>query len=838
MNNILEKFSWHFRNTLRTSAENAKLFGHNLVEPAHILYSLLEERGSVGAELLIGLKLDSEKVKLILETSQNAVFRDDAPLPEFSEPAKKIIEKAVKSAYLNKHKYIGTEHLLSALIESSDPLISRILIESGIIQSHLLKQTESILKSASKLPDVLENFKENSKTQSEDDEKSDASGALDFFGRNLCEDKIQSGIDPVIGREKEISRIIEILSRRGKNNPLLLGDPGVGKTAIIEGLAKKIHEGKVPDILLDKKIYTLDLASIIAGTSYRGEFEARLKEIIWEAESRPEVILFIDEIHQIVGAGSASGSLDAANVLKPALARASLHVIGATTFQDFRKSLENDPALTRRFQTIIIDEPSSDTAKDMLFGIKKYFEDFHQVEIIDEAVKTAVDLSQKYLPEKFLPDKAIDLIDEAAAGLKANRKPTKTEQAVKEISADMKQLENDLHRLILAENFDGALNIKNSIIKVRDQVEKLNARVNNEKKLVRGQVNAENIAAIVAKITGIPTDDLLRPEIKKVLALEKELKAEIIGQDKALADLGAYLKRAKAGLSPDNRPLASFMFVGPSGVGKTHTAKLLAKKFFGDEKALIKIDMSEYGEKFNVSKLIGAPAGYVGYKESGQLTEKIKHRPYSLVLFDEIEKANPEIFDLLLSVLEDGYLTDAAGSKINFQNIIIIMTSNLGSQFYGGQSHIGFGARLPALEGAADCGQGNAGKDSAEQKVLGEVKRWFKPEFLNRLDKIICFNNLLQADLEKIVKLELDKLIKKIRTEKSIALNVSSNIYGLLAQQVQKQGESGDNRGARQIRTVIRDTVETPLADALLRKKIPVGKTLRLGIKNGIITLS
>lgn len=823
--NILEKFSWHFKNTLKASADSAKVFGHTAIEPAHLFCALLEERGSVGGELLNGLKLDSEKIKLLLETSQNAIFNDDGLAPEFSATAKKIIEQSARLAYLHKHKYIGTEHLLSALAQSADPLIAKILATTGIAESQLLKQTEAILKSASKLPEVVENFKDSNKANFDEDDKADTAGsALDFFGRNLCDDKIQAGIDPVIGREKEISRIIEILSRRSKNNPLLLGDPGVGKTAIIEGLAKKIHAGEVPDILLDKKIYSLDLAAVIAGTSYRGEFEARMKEIIWEAESRPEVILFIDEIHQIVGAGSASGSMDAGSVLKPALARSSLHVIGATTFQDFRKTLENDAALTRRFQTLIIEEPSAETAKAMLIGVKKYFELFHQVEITDEAIKTAVDLSQKYLPEKFLPDKAIDLIDEASAGLKANRRPTKTEQGIKDIAKAMKLLENDLHRLILEQDFNGALGIKNSLEKVSDQVEKLKYKNSQEKNRSRGQIKAGHIAQIVAKITGIPADSLLRPELKTVLLLERELKREIIGQNSALSTLGAYLKRAKAGLSPDNRPLASFMFIGPSGVGKTHTAKLLAKKFFGDEKALIKIDMSEYGEKFNASKLIGAPAGYVGYKESGQLTEKIKHRPYSLVLFDEIEKANPDIFDLLLSVLEDGYLTDAAGAKINFRNTIIVMTSNLGSQFYNGRSNIGFG--------------GDSAKNDTEQKVMGEVKRWFKPEFLNRLDKIICFNNLTVADLEKIIALELAKLAVKIKSDKGLSLSIKPAVYSALVRQIQTTGDSGNNQGARSIRAVIRDAVETPLADRLLRQKIVGKKTLLLGIKNGIITLS
>lgn len=823
INDTLEKFSWHFKNALKYSAVIAKDLGHHEVMPAHLLQALLLERGSVGGEFLMSLKLDAEKAKNILETSQNAIFGDDLPLPQFSTASKKIIEQAVKLAYINKHKYVGTEHLLASLVDAADELILKIISSSGITESQLKKQSALILKTASKLPEIMENFKDDEKI-SEDEEKSEGNGALDFFGRNLCDKSISAKIDPVIGRENEIARVIEILSRRSKNNPLLLGDPGVGKTAIVEGLAKRIFSGEVPNSLLNKKIYSLDLASIIAGTSYRGEFEARLKEIIWEAENRTEVILFIDEVHQLVGAGSASGSMDAANILKPALARGTLHVIGATTFYDFRKSLESDGALTRRFQTVQVVEPTAESAKEMLLGVKKYFEQFHQVAITAEAVTSAVDLSQKYLPEKFLPDKAIDLIDEASAKLKANRQPSKTERDLKQIDGEIKALENDLHRLILENNFDGALKLKTSVIAIREQLEKLKNKLDKESAKARGRIDTKEIAQIVAKVTGINTDDLIKPEIKKVLALEKELKREIIGQDLALATLGAYLKRAKAGLSPDNRPLASFLFVGPSGVGKTHTARLLAKKFFGDEKALIKIDMSEYGEKFNASKLIGAPAGYVGYKESGQLTEKIKHRPYSLVLFDEIEKANPEIFDLLLSVLEDGYLTDATGTKINFTNTIIIMTSNLGSQFYNGQSHIGFGS--------------NGAAEAQSEKVLGEVKKWFKPEFLNRLDKVICFNNLNQKNLEKIIELELVKLSDKISRDKGYDLTWKPEAITALAQKTLIVNPNDGYRGARIIRSIIRDEVETPLADLLLRKKLPKQKTLRLGLKNGIISLT
>jgi len=823
-NNISEKFSEHFKNALKIAAEIAAGLGHDSIRPGHILQALLTERGSVGGEFLLSLKLDEAKIRLLLATSQNAVFTDNQPLPEFSPAAKKIIEKAAKLAYLNKHKYIGTEHLLAGLIESSDPLVVKIFNTNGLAQPQLLKQSALILRTASKLPEVTENFQDGDLPPADDPNKEETAGALDYFGRNLCAEKIQAGLDPVIGREPEIARIIEILSRRGKNNPLLLGDPGVGKTAIIEGLAKKIYDQEVPETLAGKKIYALDLASIVAGTSYRGEFEQRLKEIIWETANRPEVILFIDEIHQIVGAGSASGSMDAANIFKPALARGDLHVIGATTFNDFRKTLENDAALARRFQTVIIDEPTAETAEQMLLGVKKYFENFHQVEITGDAVKTAVNLSQKYLPEKFLPDKAIDLIDEASAVLRANRKPSKIEIEIKNVAEEVKNLENRLRQLILGDDFEGALNLKNSTTDIKSRLEKLKNQISRCQFKPRGRVNSQKIAQIVAKITGIPASDLIRPELKRVLTLENELKQEIIGQETALATLGAYLKRAKAGLSPDNRPLASFLFVGPSGVGKTHTARLLAKKFFGDEKALIKIDMSEYGEKFNASKLIGAPAGYVGYKESGQLTEKIKHRPYSLVLLDEIEKANPEIFDLLLSVLEDGYLTDAAGSKINFRQTIIIMTSNLGSQFYNGQSAIGF--------------NGQDAAETLEPRVLAEVKRAFKPEFLNRLDKIICFNNLLENDLKKIVGLELEKLTAKLQRDHGLKLICQPEAVAILAQKSFQSGSNHGSRGARNIRAVIRDEVETPLADKLLNGKLPAGKTLRLGIKNGIISLS
>jgi ATP-dependent Clp protease ATP-binding subunit ClpC len=778
----------------------------------------------------LNFKLAPEAVKNIILANKNANFTDNNIPPKFSETSKNLVTQTIKIAYLNKHKYIGTEHLLVALLLSDDYLIKKILSQTKLSPGELAKQATTILKTTSKLPEIVETFK-NSQAITEDIEETTApTGPLDYFGRNLCDVKIQLDIDPVIGRESEINRIIEILCRRHKNNPLLLGDAGVGKTAIIEGLAKKILAGEVPEILLGKKIYTLDLAALVAGTSFRGEFEARLKEVLEEIYSRPEVILFIDEIHQIVGAGSASGSMDAANILKPALARGEIRIIGATTFGDFRKSLENDPALERRFQIIRVEEPNAAATKNILTGIKQFFEKFHRVTITPAAIEAAVTLSQKYLPEKFLPDKAIDLIDEAAAGIKANRRPSKTEAEIKAVTESIKKLESDLHQLIASDNFADALALKNNLLSIREQIKKLQTRADQEKNQLRGQVEPLAIARIIAKSTGIPADDLLLPDVKRTLALERELKKQIIGQDAAIASVSSFLKRARAGLSPENKPLASFLFAGPSGVGKTYLAKILARQFFGDDKALVKIDMSEYGEKFNVSKLIGAPAGYVGYKESGQLTERIKHRPYALVLFDEIEKANPEIFDLLLQVLEDGYLTDAAGAKINFNNTIIILTSNLGREYWSGKTDIGFGPDNKSAEKKTFS--------VSEQKTLGEIKKWFKPEFINRLDQIICFDNLTAADLEKITALELDKLGERLLKEKNLTLQYTAGATQVIAKQTQNQNYLTDNRGARGVKKTIRDLVEEPLADKLLEEKIVAGKTLRLKAKNGIINIS
>lgn len=817
--NSLEKFSWHFRNALKTAMATATELGQTKVEPAHLLYGLLLERGSIAGEFLHGLKIDPLIVRTYLETHFSAVMTDIAVLPDFSADGKKAIERATLLAFQNKHLYIGTEHLLVALNSLADPAIIEILKINNLNPAEIIVQASTILKSTGKFSDILNDFRESEKKLDDELNKLENSGPLEYFGKNLCSEAAQAKIDPVIGRENEILRLVEILSRRNKNNPLLLGDPGVGKTAIVEGLAKRITEGNVPDILTDKKIYAIDLASVVAGTSYRGEFEARLKEIIAEATERPEVILFIDEIHQLIGAGSASGSMDAANILKPALARGEIKVIGATTFADYRKTIENDQALGRRFQVIKVEEPSDDDAKNILLKNKHFFESYHGVALSEQAVFAAVDLSQKYISEKFLPDKAIDLIDEAMAKEKISRPPTVLEKTLKDLSRSVVELETELNQLLNTEKFDEAIGLRAKLESLDIKTQELKTKWQNEKTKLVGVISEKEIAKIVSRATGIPTDEILVDDKKRALRLEKELNQEIIGQKEALSEIGYYLKRAKAGLAPVSRPLASLLFVGPSGSGKTYTAKILAEKFFGDSKALLKIDMSEFGEKFNASKLIGAPAGYVGYKESGLLTEKIKHRPYSLVLFDEIEKANPEIFDLLLQVLDEGTLTDATGTKINFKNTIIIMTSNLGSEFYNGKSSIGFSSDIK----------------TKQAKVAAEAQKWFRPEFVSRLDQIICFNELTDKDLMKIADLELEKLTARLKKEKNLSLKFPDNLASDLIANLKKDNQKTD---ARRVKAQISKQVERELVERLLTAEMAEGKVLRFKAKNGIITLS
>lgn len=834
MGNPFNKFSNYFKGTIKTGADFAKELNQPAIDSEHLFYGLLTQKGSVGAEFFNGVKIDLKEIKKTIVSltrpainkkniSHNKKLKVDIEIdtkighPKLTENAKKIIQKSIKIAFINKHKYVGTEHLLASLIEIGDPKIKKILKELNISENEIAEQIIMALKSDSRLPEITEAFKTTHEQLEEESETTPPHNSiLNVFGTNLTSEKFQKKTDPVIGREIEIERIIQILSRRTKNNPLILGDPGVGKTAIIEGLAKKIIQGTVPEILQNKKIYSLDLTSLIAGTIYRGEFENRIKQIIEEIKLRPDVIIFIDEIHNIVGAGSTAGSMDAANILKPALARGEIRCIGATTYSDYRKSIESDPALERRFQPVKINEPTADEAQAILSGIKMHFENFHHVAITNESVEAAVKLSQKYLPEKFLPDKAIDLIDEASAAVNVGKKTSLLQKQINTLSQELEKTKKIKNQAIIQEDFEKAIETKNEEEEILSKLDNLKAKQAKTRAKLVGSIGVADIAKIVSKITGIPHEDLLMSEKRQILNLEKNLKNLIIGQDKAIDIIANSIKRSKAGLGSENRPIASFMIMGPSGVGKTYTAKILAKQLFKDEKALIRIDMSEYGEKFNISKLIGAPAGYVGYRESGQLTEKVKHKPYSIILFDEIEKANPEIFDLLLQVLDDGYLTDAAGSKINFRNTIIIMTSNLGSHYFKKTMPMGFDPTASSMS-------------KIEEKIINEAKKHFKIEFLNRLDQMVCFSPLSDEAIEKIVKLNMETL-KKSLSLKNLGLKFNNSVSKFIAQK-----SISEETGARSINKTIQEYIETPLSQKLLADAFPPGNTIHLTVKNGII---
>ncbi|MBU1130823.1 ATP-dependent Clp protease ATP-binding subunit [Patescibacteria group bacterium] len=833
-NDIYNKFTAHFKRILTLAQNVAASLHHQQIEPLHLLHCLSNEKGSIGAEILHKNKLTPEKVRRALEILNNYQSKyqtSTKSLPTLSKTSEKIIERAAKIAFASKHKYIGTEHLLASLTESDDKLLNQYFAEQQISKQNLQVHLKTILKSTSKFPDLTSDFsapgsQENLERVMVENLMARQESALGYFSVDLTDEKIQENIDPVIGRDEEIDRVIQILSRRTKNNPILLGDPGTGKTAIVEGLAKRISQNKVPDVLVNKKILNLDLGATLAGTMYRGEFENRIKQIIEEVKSNPNIILFIDEVHNLIGAGSASGSIDAANLLKPELARGNLRLIGATTMEEYKKHIEADAAFERRFQPVIIQESTPEETKEIITGIKKNYEKYHQVKISDEAVQAAIDLSHRYLPDKFLPDKAIDLIDEAAAKIKVETTKNGLAKTIKKLDGELKNLEDKKEKEILAENFGEALKFK---IEEDDLLAKLSGFKKQEEKesqKILGAVTRHDIAAIISRMTKIPVAELIQAEKDKLLKLEDRLHKYIVGQNEAIKNLAESIRRSRAGLSNPNRPIASFIFLGPSGVGKTETAKVLAREIFEDEEALIRIDMSEFAEAFNISKLIGAPAGYVGYKESGKLTDSVKRRPYSVILFDEIEKAHPEVFNLLLPVLEDGHLTDAVGKKINFKNAIIIMTSNIGLSEFNKQAALGF-------EAAAKSEKQKLEEDfeRLEEKIAEGLKETFRPEFLNRLDKIITFKPLNHDDALKIARLQMEELSARIK-QQGFYLKVSPQVY----KQIVSKGFSAE-QGARGIRKAVQDEIENMLARSLLTDEYKSGDTVKLKVaRDKIVT--
>ena len=775
----------------------------------HILLGLLHEEGSVAFAALqaAGLSFDAVMQRVEAMVAGDAEYPSDNPY--YTPRAKRVMEGAVEEAQTLGHNYIGTEHILLSLLEETEGAAAELLIGMGVdidaLQGEVLDRIDHPHPEGDGEPSRTEKAKGRQAPQ-----------LIKKYGRNLNDMAKEDRMDPVIGRDKEIQRVIQILARRTKNNPILLGEPGVGKTAIAEGLAQRIVEGSVPYMLQDKKVVSLSLASLVAGAKYRGEFEERLKGLIDEVRQDGTIILFIDEMHTLVGAGAAEGALDAANILKPALSRGEIQIIGATTLDEYKKHLEKDAALSRRFQTILVEEPSIEDAKKILMGLRGKYEAFHCARIEDAAIEAAVRLSHRYITDRFLPDKAIDLMDEAAS--KVRMKQVAQPEKLQEIRARLEKLGVEKEAAISAQDYERAAHIRDDEQKVKDELEEAKRRFEKRGKS-RITVTADDIADVVAQWTGVPVRQIAAKESDRLLHMEKILTRRVVGQQEAVEAVSKAIRRARAGLKDPKRPIGSFLFLGPTGVGKTELAKALSEALFGTEDAIIRFDMSEYMEKYAVSRMVGAPPGYVGYEEGGQLTDAVRRKPYSIILLDEIEKAHPDVFNVLLQVLDDGRLTDGKGRTVDFRNTVIIMTSNAGATLLKKSA--------PALGFAVGSGdEKQEAEDAAKKRVLGEVRHIFKPEFLNRIDELIVFHPLGREELSKII----DILLRDVRTrlaEKEIRLEVSPAAKNVLV-------EKGTDfkYGARPLKRAIQKLIEDEIAEHLLARDFKRGDTIQVR-KNG-----
>jgi ATP-dependent Clp protease ATP-binding subunit ClpC len=786
-----EPFTERARRSIVLAQEEAQRLGNNYIGTEHILLGIISEGESLAAKVLESLGVNLAKVRQEVEAIVGRGGQTVQQEMVFTPRAKRVIELAFEEARQLNHNYIGTEHLLLGLIREGEGVAARVLTNLGIDPAKVRVQTTSLL-GAEGQPSAP---KGKSKTPT-----------LDAYGRDLTQLARDNKLDPVIGRNTEIERVIQILSRRTKNNPALIGEPGVGKTAIAEGLAQRVIKGDIPEPLRDRRVITLDLAGLVAGTKYRGEFEERMKRVMDEIRGAAgEIILFIDELHTLVGAGAAEGAIDASNIIKPALARGELQCIGATTLNEFRKHIEKDSALERRFQPVMVGEPTVDETIEILKGLRDRYEAHHKVQITDEALETAAKLGDRYITDRFLPDKAVDLIDEASSRVRLQA--TLPPPAIREADAQLRQLIAEKEAVVKNQEFDKAASI-------RDREEKLRlekAHLEQEWRDRKGQgdrilrVTAENVAEIVAAWTKIPVSRLAQAETEKLLKMKELLHERIVGQEEAIEVLTRAIRRSRAGLKNPNRPIGSFIFLGPTGVGKTEVARSVAAFLFDDEESMIRIDMSEYMEKYSVSRLVGAPPGYVGYEEGGQLTEAVRRRPYSVVLLDEIEKAHPDVFNLLLQVLDDGRLTDSQGRQVDFKNCVVVMTSNVGATGMATTTDIGFRPQKVSTEDEQRA------YERMKNKVLEEVKQIFRPEFLNRVDEVIVFHQLTRAQIEQIVSLELEKVIREVRAQ-AMELRVTEAAKSLLAR------KGWDPQfGARPLRRAIQRMVEDELAEEMLK---------------------
>jgi ATP-dependent Clp protease ATP-binding subunit ClpC len=782
---IFGRFTDKARKVLVLAQDEAKNLGHNYVGTEHLLLGLLSEGEGIAAKTLLeetDLNLNElrKEIENLIGKSKQKI---QAQKLNFTPRTKKVLNLAMEEARKLGHNYIGTEHLLLGLLKEGEGVAVRVLKNSEVKLDNLRKE-------------ILDQLG-GSKVKQRANKKSETPN-LDEFSRDLTALAVEEKLDPVIGRDKEIERIIQILSRRKKNNPCLIGEPGVGKTAIAEGLAQLIADDDVPETLTDKRVVALDLSSLLAGSKYRGEFEKRLKAVMKEIDEAGDVILFIDELHNLVGAGAAEGAIDAANILKPPLARGELQCIGATTLDEYRKYIEKDAALERRFQSVIVEEPSLEETVSILEGLRDVYEAHHRVKISDAAIKAAADLSRRYISDRFLPDKAIDLIDEA--GSKVRLKENTIPPEIKQLNKEIERIEQEKEAAVESQEFEKAAQLRDKEKSAKEELGEIENNWKDKKGRDDSVITEEDIAEIVSNWTGVPVTRLTEDETEKLLRLEEELHERIVGQDEAIDAVSQAVRRARAGLKDPKRPIGSFIFLGPTGVGKTELARTLAEAMFDDEEAMVRIDMSEYMEKHAVSRLVGAPPGYVGHEEGGQLTEKIRRQPYSVILMDEIEKAHPEVFNVLLQVLEDGQLTDAQGRTVDFKNTIIIMTSNVGANLIENQGGLGFKTE----EDADDSYQ------RMKEKVTSELKKKFRPEFLNRLDEIIVFHALEMEHIKEIVDLMLEEVSERLREQK-IEIEVTEEAKGLIAE------EGFDKEfGARPLRRAIRRLLENPLSGKMI----------------------
>jgi ATP-dependent Clp protease ATP-binding subunit ClpC len=793
---MYERFTDRARKVMQLANQEAQRFNHEYIGTEHILLGLVKEGSGVAANVLKNLDIDLRKIRLevekIVQAGPDMVTMGKLPQ---TPRAKKVIEYSIEEARNLNHNYVGTEHLLLGLLREQEGVAAQVLMNLGL-------KLEDVREEVLNLLGHNMDSGESSSGGGGSGERTANKGksktpALDSFGRDLTELARQGKLDPVIGRQNEIERVIQVLSRRTKNNPVLLGEAGVGKTAIVEGLAQLVVDSNVPELLRDRRIVVLDLAMMVAGTKYRGQFEERIKAVMNEVRRAKNTILFIDELHTLVGAGGAEGAIDASNVLKPALARGEIQCIGATTLDEYRKYIEKDGALERRFQQIIVNPPSKDETVEILRGLRDRYEAHHRVQIKDEALNAAVELSDRYISGRCLPDKAIDVIDESGARvrLKAMTRPPD----LKELDAQIEQLNQEKEAAVAEQDFEKAAHLRDQADKLKKKKESITREWREKSKEIDGVVDEEVIAEVVSKMTGVPLKRLEDNETARLLKMEDELHKQVVSQHEAICAIAKAVRKSRAGLKDPKRPIGSFIFAGPTGVGKTLLAKRLAHFMFGDENALVQIDMSEYMEKHNVSRLIGAPPGYIGYEEGGQLTEKIRRRPYSVVLLDEIEKAHPDVWNMLLQIMEEGRLTDNVGRTIDFKNTILIMTTNIGAQEIMGKTQFGFGKK-----------DAESTYERMKETLKQEMEKNFRPEFLNRVDDIIVFRSLTKQDLKNIIDIELAKVIKRLK-EKNLALVMTEEAKDLIID----RGSSLEF-GARPLRRAIEHLLEDPMAEALL----------------------